>query len=127
MFSAILLDPNPENHKKYRLVPFFERLGFFPNTLGRRQFIFALLDNCSFERTCPKCGGLYMDVLQHTLKECTKAAHLRLILKYKLNFYNLPASVDITNKYQLFLLAVEGKRVFRTILCEYLIDIGMYI
>jgi len=67
-----------------------------------------------------------MDVIQHTLDNCQKADHLRRLLKYKINFYNVPANVDVFNKCQLFQLAIYGKRVFMKVVCEYLIDIGYY-
>ena len=126
MFNSLLLVPNRDPHKTYRIFPFFNDLGLFPDTIGRRHFIFALLDNCSFNRVCPKCGGLHMDIIQHSLTNCPNAAHLRLLLKYKLNFYNVPTEVTLTEKHQLFKLAIHGKSVFRKILCEYLTDLGMY-
>ena len=126
MFNSLLLLPNTNSYKIYSTDPFFNRLGSFPDTIGRRYFIFALLDNCSFHRVCPKCKGQYTDVLQHTLKNCPKAGHLRLLLKYKLIFYNVPAKVNKANKCQLFQLAIYGKQVFKKVICEYLIDVGMY-
>ena len=72
------------------------------------------------------CSGLYKDVLKHTLDGCTKAEHCRLLLKYKLAFYNAPACVKINNKYQLYSLAINGKQVFVKVICEYLTEIGMY-
>ena len=101
-------------------------MGFFSDALHRRLFIFALLDNCSFERKCPMCSGLYKDILKHTLDRCPKAAHCRLLLKFKLAFYNAPAYVNIKDKHQLYLLAISGKHVFVKVICEYLTGIGMY-
>ena len=66
------------------------------------------------------CSGQHKDILQHTLDKCTKAAHLRLLLKYKLNFYNAPANLEINNKYQQYLLAITGQRVFMKVIREYL-------
>ena len=126
MFNKLLLLPNTDPQKSYHINPFFNQLGSFPDTLCRRHFIFALLDNCSFDRVCPKCKGQYKDVVQHTLDNCVKAAHLRLLLIYKLIFYNVPENVNIANKFQLFHLAIYEKRVFRKVVCEHLIDIGMY-
>ena len=71
------------------------------------------------------CRGQYKDILQHTLDKCSKAAHLRLLLKYKLKFYNAPANLEINNKYQLYSLAITGQRVFMKVFCEYLTDIRM--
>ena len=126
MFNTVLLMQDPNPRKKYRMVSFFNQIGLFPDTIGRRHFIFALLDNCSFNRACPKCGILCKDVIQHTLDDCPNSAHTRLLLKYKLTLYNVPANIDITNKRQLFQLGIHGKRIFRKVLCEYLTDIGMY-
>ena len=67
-----------------------------------------------------------MDVIQHTLDNYPKAADLRLLLKYKLNFYHVPAKIDVLNKCQLFQLAIYGKPVFKKVICKYLIDVGMY-
>ena len=72
------------------------------------------------------CEGLHLDVMQHTLDNCSKAAQQRLLLKYKLIFYNVPKKVNIADKYQLFQLAIYGKPVFMKVICEYLTDIGMY-
>ena len=119
----MFLNPNPKVHKKYQLFPFLNQLGSFPDALERRQFIFALLDNCSFDRECPKCSCLYKDILQHTLDSCPQAINSRLLLKYKLHFYNVPADAKIYNKYWLFQLALTGKRVFMKVICDYLNDI----
>ena len=126
MYNSLLLAHKTSHLKRYRLVPFFKRLGLFPDTIGRRHFIFALLDNCSFNRVCPKCGGLHMDIIQHSLTNCPNTTHLRLLLKYKLKLYNAPSEVTLTDKHQLFKLAIHGKSVFRKVLCEYLTDVGMY-
>ena len=115
MYRSFLFVSDITRHKKYVFDKFFTKMGIFPDTLGRRYFIFALLDNCDYERVCPKCTGRYHDILQHTLSECSKVAHLRLLLKCKLKFYNIPANICITDKRQLFLLALFGKRVFRNI------------
>ena len=126
MFGMLFPLPNSDPQKSYRIIPFINQLGSFPNTICRRHFIFALLDNCSIDRVCPKCKGLFKDVLQHTLDNCPKAAHLRQLLKYKLRFYNAPKNVNIADKLHLFQLATYGKRVFKKVVCEYLLDIGMY-
>ena len=125
VYTSVFLNHNPIHHKRYQLIPFLNRLGLFPDALGRTQFIFFLLDNCSFDRVCPMCSGQHKDILQHTLDKCSQAAHLRLLLKYKLNFYNAPATLKINNKYQLYLLATTGQRVFMKVICEYLTDIRM--
>ena len=64
IYTSLFLNPNPKVHKQYQLFPFLNQLGSFPDALGRRQFIFALLDNCSFVRECPKCSCLHKDTLQ---------------------------------------------------------------
>lgn len=114
MFHSLLLVPNRDPHKTYHIFPFFNDIGLFPDTIGRRHFIFALLENYSFNRVCPMCEGLFKNVIQHTLDNCSQAAHIRLLLKYKLTFYNITKNVDIANKCQLFQLAIYGKRVFKT-------------
>ena len=68
------------------------------------------------------CGGCYLDVLQHMLRECHKTSNLRLRLQHKLKFYNGPKGLDITNKVELFALAINRKRVFLKIFCEFLIE-----
>ena len=93
-YTSTILNHNPKLQKRYQLTPILKQLGLFPDALGRRQFIFALLDNCSFERTCPKCSDAHKDILQHILNNCTQAAHSRLLFKYKLQFYNAPAKVN---------------------------------
>ena len=98
-------------------------MGQFPNTNGRSKFVFALLDRCNFERACPLCGERHLDVLQHTLHGCTKARHQRLLLKMKLKFYNIPANIDTTNKFDLFASAVKN-RIYRKVLCEYLTKVS---
>ena len=125
MFYSLLLLPNTDPRKVYRISPLFNHLGLFRDTIDRRHFIFALLDNCSYNRVCPICEGLHMDVIQHTLDNCSKAAHLRLLLKYKLIFYNVPKNVNIANKHQLFQLAIYGKQVFKKVICEFITEIGI--
>ena len=122
LYVSIIFNSNLREHKRYKFENFFEQLGQFPDTKGRSQFIFALLDNCSFERKCPLCNTSHLDVLQHTLRGCPKAHHIRLLLKLKLELYNIPGEVNLTNKVDLFTLAVK-KRIYRKILCEYLTKI----
>ena len=112
--------------KSYKLNTFFTKIGRFPDALGRRHFIFALLDKRAFERKCPYCNEMYLDVLQHILRNCQKTAYLRLRLKHTLVLYNCPSTVDISNKMQLFTLAIQGKKVFLRVLCEHLKTIGDY-
>ena len=111
MFSMLFPLPNTAPQKSYCINPFFYQLGSFPDTIHRRHFMFALLDNCSIDRVCPKCNGQYKDVIQHTLDNCPKAANPRLLLKCKLRFYNASKNINIADKFQLFQLATYGKRV----------------
>ena len=118
---SIIFDTNLADHKRYTLDNFFKHIGQFLDTIGISQFIFALLDNCDFERVCPLCSESHLDVLQHTLRGCSKAHHLRLLLKMKLELFNVPGHINLSSKVELFTLAV-GKRLYRKVLCEYLIS-----
>ena len=81
LYTSIIFNKNIKAHKKYTFEIFFKHIGQFPDTKGRSQFIFALLDTCNFERECPLCSKHYLDVLQHTLRGCTKARQIRLLLQ----------------------------------------------
>ena len=126
MYVSLLFKMNAKRSEKYVFENFFTNIGLFPDILGRRYFIYALLDECKYERVCRNCGGYYCDIIQHTLSECSKVSHPRMLLISKLMFYNIPNNVSVKNKRQLFNLALFGKRVFRNIMCEYLIGIGDY-
>ena len=123
MYTSIIFNKNLTEHKRYKFEDFFTHMGQFPDTNGRSKFVFALLDRCNFERACPLCGERHLDVLQHTLHGCPKAHHLRLLLKMKLKFYNIPANIDLTNKLDLFASAVK-ERIYRKVLCEYLTKVS---
>ena len=122
LYTSLILDSNIKTHKKYTFETFFKQLGQFPDTKGRSQFIFALLDTCSFERECPLCSVRHLDVLQHTLRGCPKARNIRLLLKMKLDLYNIPRHVNVANKVELFTMAVRN-RLYRKVLCEYLTNV----
>ena len=108
------------NAKKYIFDDFFRQIGLFSGTGGRLSFIFALLDRCNFERTCPKCHTGSHNIVQHALGECSRAGLLRLRLQIKLKFYNMPPTIDVKSKEELFSLALSSKRIFLKILCEFL-------
>ena len=40
VYTSISLIHNPTHHKRYQLIPFLNKLGLFPDALGRKQFIF---------------------------------------------------------------------------------------
>ena len=123
LYTSIIFNRKLKQHKRYKFEDFFRHIGQFPDTIGRRKFIYALLDRCNFTRECPLCRESHLDVLQHTLHECPKAQQHRLILKLKLNLYNIPVNIDLTNKSDLFACAVR-KRLYRKVLCEFLAKVG---
>ena len=122
LYTSLIFNKNIKAHKKYTFEIFFKHIGQFPDTKGRSQFIFALLDTCNFERECPLCGDHYLDVLQHTLRGCPKARQIQLLLKMKLELFNFPGHVNLANKVELFTMAVRN-RLYRKVVCEYLTNV----
>ena len=120
IYSSSLYTGNAFKQKKYIFEKIFNTIGLFPDADGRRQFIFALLDRCNFERVCPKCSMRTFDILKHFLNDCPRTDLLRLLLKIKLKLYNAPVSADFTNKEQLFSLAINGKTVYLKIFSQFL-------
>ena len=127
LFTSLLFSPEKLRIKKYKLAPFFNYLGAFPNTTARNQFIFAMLDRCNFERRCLKCGKSFNDILAHMLKDCKGTLLFRSRLKAKLVFFNAPRNIDVSNKTHLFRLALStlafGNNNFLGALCEFLSNV----
>ena len=67
--------------------PFFERVGLFPDAKSRSLFLFALLDNCKYDRICPMCSVSRKDIISHALAECSKAKDLKKTLELKFKLY----------------------------------------
>ena len=126
LYMSILFQRNSKRSSAYKFEPFFSDMGLFPDTTTRSYFVFALLDNCKHDRICQKCREKFPDVLQHLLRDCPKTGRLRLSLTRHMKLYNVPPKVDLTNKRELFKLALYGKRVFLNVLCDTLSNIGYY-
>ena len=87
LFSSLFLRRSQtSNNKGYKMEPLFNILGLFPSAVGRSLFLFALLDNCKYQRTCPMCKASEKDSISHALSACHKAKPQKkiLLLKYKL-------------------------------------------
>ena len=77
LYTDLLVKPTLDSRKKYCLEPFFKKMGRFRNAECRKLFIFALLDPCRFERTCPQCFGKHKDIISHVLTACVNVGDLR--------------------------------------------------
>ena len=108
--------------KRYELDARLSRLGIFESTKHRNTFIFALLDNATYERKCSHCGQEEMDITSHGMAECTSLRHQRKVFCMMMKFYNAPKNIDLSNKLEVFLLALS-KICYLKVFCRFLLVI----
>ena len=102
------------------------KMGLFRNAECRKLFIFALLDPCRFERTCPQCFGKYEDIISHVLTACVNGGDLRKYLQLSLQLYGNNRSFKYSDKTELFSLAIYGKNAFLRVVYDIIVKIGYY-
>ena len=127
MYSSLFLRRSQtSNNKGYKIEPLFNILGLFPSAKGRSLFLFALLDNCKYHRTCPMCKASEKDIIHHALSAChiAKPHKKTLLMQYKL--YGAQFTNNLDDKEEIFSLAINGSRALLKALCEFLLQIGYY-
>ena len=126
LYSTLFIEPNIANYKYYKMESFLKRMGNFPDAKSRRHYLYALLDPCKIDRSCPKCHSTTKDIISHILGNCTKASQIRLRLRLQLLFYGVSPDFDFENKTAVFKLVMNRKIIFLKTLCSFLNEIGSY-
>ena len=63
-----------------------------------------------------------MDITSHGLAECTSLRHQRKVFCMMMKFYNAPKNIDLSNKLEVFLLALS-KKCYLKVFCRFLLGI----
>ena len=123
LYTTLFIYPHIPKYTGYKIENFLKQIGTFPDAEGRKLFLYALLDTCKHEISCPRCSLPNKDIVGHILSSCTKACQLRLNFRLQLMFYGVPSSFQFTNKEAIFSL-IFGRKVCLKLICSFLKDIG---
>ena len=108
--------------KIYEMDSRLSRLGIFESSKHRSTFIYALLDNSSYDRKCSHCGREAKDITSHGMAECTNLRHQRTVFCLMMKFYDGPKTIDLSKKMEVFQLALL-KKCFLKVFCRFLLTI----
>ena len=108
---------------KYEFDERFSKAGTFMSSEHRRCFIYSLLDTCSYQRECGRCGADVSDIIQHCLRECSGIQKEKHTFFLTMRLYNIPTWCDMTNKFQLFQVALT-KQNYLNIMWKFLKEVG---
>ena len=108
--------------KRYEMDSRLRMLGLFESSKYRSTFIYALLDNSSYVRKCPHCTKEVKDMTSHGMAECTGLRNQRKVFCLMMKFYDGPKNIDLSNKREVFPLALS-KKCFLKVFCRFLLAI----
>ena len=108
--------------KRYVLDPTLTWLGRFESSRHRSTFLYALLDNSSYNRKCVHCSEEVKDITSHGMVDCTSLNHQRRVFCLMMKFYDAPKNIDLSNKEVVFSLALS-KTCFMKVFCKFLLAI----
>ena len=124
LYTTLFINPHITKYTGYKIENFLKQIGTFPDAEGRKLFLYALLDTCKHEKSCPKCSLPTKDIVGHILSSCTKSCQLRLNFRLQLVFYGVPSSFQFTNKAAIFSLIFGRRKVYLKLICSFLKDIS---
>ena len=89
-FSLLYLRNVFSYQKKYHLIAPFCQPDCFATPKGRKHFVRAFLDPCTYSQECRQCGQSCSDRLDHLLVSCPRVSGFRNELNLRLVLYNFP-------------------------------------
>jgi len=120
-FSLLYLKNIFSYQKDYHLIPPFRQPDCFATPIGRKHFVRAFLDPCTFLRDCKLCGLSCCDELDHLLIACSHASEFRNELHLRLALYNFP-EVQLPLKKAAHWEAAFNRRIWRKCTVKFLLD-----
>ena len=108
--------------KAYEIDARLTWLGSFESSQQRSTFLYALLDNSAYDRSCSHCNREAKDITSHGLAECTTLSQRRKVFCMMMKFYEAPRNIDLSNKEEVFRLAFS-KKCFLKVFCRFLLVI----
>ena len=93
-------------------------MGRFESTKHRRIFLYALFENPRYEKACRNCGQKVKDVAMHGMEECKNVEQERKVYKMRMEFYNVPKTMNILKKTEAFNAAMI-KKCFMKVVCNF--------
>ena len=117
-FSLLYLKNIFSYQKDYHLIAPFCQPDCFATPKGRKHFVRAFLDPCTYLRECKFCGQSCCDKLDHLLLNCFCTSTFRNELRVKLVLYNFPKERLPGKKSELWGAAFKSK-IWRNVLSSF--------
>ena len=121
-FSILYLKNIFSYQKDYHLIAPFCQPDCFATPKGRKHFVRAFLDPCTYLRECKFCGQSCFDKLDHLLQNCSRTSEFRNELHLKLVLYNFPKERLPLKKAEFWEAAFKS-RIWRKCAVKFLLDI----
>ena len=122
-FSLLYLRNVFSYQKDYHLIAPFRQPDCFATPKGRKHFLRAFLDPCTYSQDCKLCGQSCYDRLDHLLVTCSRTVEFRNELHLKLALYNFPKQRLPLKKIE-FWDAAFTRRIWRKSTVKFLLDIN---
>ena len=120
-FSILYLKNIFSYQKDYHLIAPFCQPDCFATPKGRKHFVRAFLDPCTYLRECEFCGQSCFDKLDHLLQNCSRTSEFRNELHLKLVLYNFPKERLPLKKAEFWEAAFKS-RIWRKCAVKFLLD-----
>ena len=124
-FSLLYLRNVFSYQKKYHLISPFCQPECFAAPKGRKLFVRAFLDSCTYSQECKLCGQSCYDRLDHLLVSCPRASGSRNELNLRFILYNFPKQ-RLPFENTEFWKAAFKSRIWRKCAVKFLLDIDFW-